>query len=357
MLKITSEIIRSHKALLCKHDYVVVQHLKNDTAEFVELMQKVGCNILQVLGVNYSVDEAALERLRQLRLQVDVPDSYSEIPARLLSLVEKIENPAIILDVGGYGVAVAERPAAAKKVSFIVEDTNNGLWQYQSIHPQIPIIEVASIENKSVENAFVGRRIVDGVGQFFKDNDLTLSHAGVVVVGFGGIGRSVCSALSLKGINAAVVEVDERKLAIAEALGHRVGKSIGDFIDAKVIIGCTGVASVNFDHLAGLPGKPFLISGSSKEVEFENVLVQGRFSQSQFKNASKEEITGSVLVNNGEPINLHYGSLDEETSDFMFANIAYAIIEGTSLNAPGISKLSDDSQRDICRLWWNCYRS
>ena len=356
MLTITSEIIASHESNLRQFEYVIVQHLKRDTVEFVELLRRVGCNVLKVIGVSYSVDNVALELLRKSNFEVEVPP-FSEISTCLLNFVSKCAGPLVILDVGGYGSAVALRPELASKVRFIVEETNNGLWQYQIIHPQCPVVDVASIENKSVENAYVGKRIVDGVHQFFEENDLVCPTEGYVVTGFGGIGRSVCSALGLRGIHAAVVELDERKLAIAEALGHRVAKSIGDFINAGVIIGCTGMPSVKYDHLVGLLGKPYLMSGSSKKVEFEDVLVRGTFSPSKLKNAILEQVTGTFLVNNGEPINLHYGSLNEETSDFMFANIASAIIEGSSLRAAGIHRLSDDRQKDICAHWWNSYRS
>ena len=211
MLRITSEIIASHESLLKKYKYAIVQHLKLDTVEFIESLRKAGCCISQVFGVSYSVDQAALSQLRSSGVPVDVPDSFSQIPSRLLAIVKDCPDDLIILDVGGYACAVAERPELASKVRFIVEDTNNGLWQYNSINPRVPIIEVASIENKSVENAFIGRRIVDGITQFFQREQLMVPDAGYVVVGFGGIGRSVCSALSLKGINAAVAEIDERK--------------------------------------------------------------------------------------------------------------------------------------------------
>jgi S-adenosylhomocysteine hydrolase len=356
MLTITAKIVEGHESIFRQFDYIIVQHLKQDTLEFVECLLRSGCNISKIYGISYSVDQGSLDSLRNLKLNVEVPP-FAELSVRLRKLFEERDGPAVILDVGGYGSAVALRSELAQKVRFVVEDTNHGLWQYQSIRPRCPIIEVASIENKSVENAYVGRRIVDGVEQFFKEGGIAIPSDGYVVVGFGGIGRSVCSALALKGINAGVAEVDERKLAIAEAFGHKVGKSIGEFVDAKVIIGCSGKSSVNHDHLAGLRVGPFLISGSSKKVEFEDVIIQGKILESKIKNASIEKITGAIIVNNGEPINLHYGSLNEETSDFMFANIASAIIEGASSHEAGIYGLSDERQRGICALWWTHYRS
>lgn len=68
------------------------------------------------------------------------------------------------------------------------------------------------------------------------------------------------------------------------------------------------------------------------------------------KNALIEQKTGAVIVNNGLPINFHYGSLNNETSDFMFANLTAAMIEGTERRGGKIFKLSEEWQTEICRM-------
>lgn len=286
-------------------------------------------------------------KVKQLWLEIK---EFSEIAGYLRAVILPRAARAVLLDVGGYGSEIAAMPAVSKKLEFIVEETNNGLWQYQSIALQCPVIDVASIENKSVENAFVGRRIVDGAYQFFFESGIPPPGQDYVVIGFGGIGQCVCSALALRGINASVVELNERKLAVAEALGHRVGRLVDCFADARVIIGCTGVSSVTLGQLAHLTERPFLISGSSKNVEFGDVLIDGVLSPMGSKNALIEQKTGAVIVNNGLPINFHYGSLNNETSDFMFANLTAAMIEGTERRGGKIFKLSEEWQTEICRM-------
>jgi S-adenosylhomocysteine hydrolase len=356
MLAVTTELVIPALGVLSDFEYCIVQHLKQDTAEFVGLLARSGIKINKVVGVSYSVDPQALERIRGDGINVEVVE-YSEISSRLVALRQEAQRPSVILDVGGYGSAVALRRDLAEKVPFIVEDTNNGLWRYREIHPHCPIVEVASIPNKAVENGFVGRRIVDAIDTFCFQNALSMPSEDVVVVGFGGIGRAVCSSLAFRGIRANVVDVNERHLAIAEAVGHPVAKSVGDFASAKIIIGCSGVASVAYSHLAGMKPGTMLISGSSKRVEYEDVLLQGKFVPCDLQNALRDKVSGAILVNQGEPINLHYGSLDEETSDFMYANIASAMIEGASLRVPGIFSLSEGAQQQICKLWWARYRS
>jgi S-adenosylhomocysteine hydrolase len=353
---ITSKLIETHGKALSQFDYVIVQHLKDDTVEFVTQLRQADCRISNVIGISYSVDVAAFERLRQRGFRVEVRE-FAGLPAYLCEMIFQSARPVVLLDVGGYGSELAASEHSSKVLRFIVEDTKNGLWQYQSIIPQCPVIEVASIENKAVENAFVGRRIVDAVFRFFSEAGISSPIRDYVVVGFGGIGQSVCFALGLRGINAGVVELDERKVALAAAIGHQVAHSVSGFPGAAVIIGCTGTCSVRLEQLSGRRMQPFLISGSSKRIEFHDILAKGAIAPSALPNALVEQHTGTIIVNNGEPINLHYGSLNNETSDFMFANITAAIIEGSELFERKIFKLSSKWQNKICRLWSEYYFS
>jgi S-adenosylhomocysteine hydrolase len=353
MLKVTTNLIESNIEILKRFDYVVVQHLKGDTAEFVTRLFRNGCTLSRVVGVNYSADPGVLQFLLDCGIAAEMRD-FSEISDCLREIIFLQGRRVVLLDVGGYGSEIVAANDA-EKIEFVVEDTNNGLWRYQSIKPLCPIIDVASIENKSVENGFVGRRIVDGVMSFFVESKISAPVRDYAVIGYGGVGQNVCLALALKGINAAVIELDERKLAIAEARGHPVARTISEFTAAKVIIGCTGRSSVTFDDLKMLSNQPFLFSGSSKKVEFYDVLARGATSPVHAQNALVESETGATIVNEGQPINLLYGSLSAEISDFMFANITAAILEGSTIRTSGIFKLSDSRQREICRLWFDQY--
>jgi hypothetical protein len=276
--------------------------------------------------------------------------SFREIAEHVQEIVRHYDGEDIVIwDVGGYAAQVMSDAPYAMKIRYAVEDTNNGLWIYQNAHLRRPVIEVASIENKRVENAFVGRRIVDGIEKHLAEFDSGFDCGEVVVVGFGGIGQSVCSALCLKGINCCVVEIcvveiDERKLAIADAMGHRVARSISHFSEAKIVIGCTGKPSVKLADLGGSDGA-FLFSGSSKQIEFADVL------------ANEETTTRGkfVVANEGKPINFRYGSLDPQISDFMYANIIGAIIEGDDKVESIVHKLSDSWQEKICQAWTGYY--
>jgi hypothetical protein len=68
-----------------------------------------------------------------------------------------------------------------------------------------------------------------------------------------------------------------------------------------------------------------------------------------------EETTNCVIVNNGEPINLRHASLNAEISDFMYANVIGAVVEGGDLQVNRIFQLSDAWQRKVCHMWAERY--
>jgi len=178
----------------------------------------------------------------------------------------------------------------------------------------------------------------------------------IVVVGFGGIGMSVCVALRLRGINPAVVDVDSGKLALARAMEFPVGRSVTNFPRASIVIGCTGTAAVNLDDLMRLTNKPYLVSGSSKQIEFGDVLRRGNITKcAHLTNSDVDVSTGAIIVNNGKPINFLYGSLNDEMSDFMYADILAAVIEGGRIQRRGIRKLSEEWQAEVARRWERHY--
>jgi hypothetical protein len=110
------------------------------------------------------------------------------------------------------------------------------------------------------------------------------------------------------------------------------------------------------EDLKCLRGRAFLISGSSKKIEFSDVFAQGRIAPiAEIGNALVELTTNSVIVNDGEPINLRYGSSNNELSDFMYANIIAAVVEGSSKRGNIVSPLSDEWQRRVSHLWVQRY--
>ena len=353
-LPISAQLLAENQAVFREYNHLIIQHLKSDTAEIAIALSDIGCNLLHLVAIDYSVDPAALSSVRERGIQVSV-ESFERISDFVSNFISYCTaGDVVVWDVGGYAADVVSDPNLAKKIRFVLEDTNGGLWRYHSSALQCPVIEVASIENKKIENAFVGRRIVEASEDFFKSISLNMLQQEIVVIGFGGIGQSVCVALRLEGVNATVVEIDQRKLALAHALGHAIATSVGSLPNAKVILGCTGAASVKLDDLRRLANRAYLISGSSRKIEFSDVLNRGQISKGR-NGQLIEESTNCVTVNNGEPINLRAASLSAEISDFMYANVIGAVVEGGDLQGSGVFQLSDAWQRKVCHLWVRRY--
>jgi len=210
-LPISAQLLAENQAVFREYNHLIIQHLKSDTAEIAIALSDIGCNLLHLVAIDYSVDPAALSSVRERGIQVSV-ESFERISDFVSNFISYCTaGDVVVWDVGGYAADVVSDPNLAKKIRFVLEDTNGGLWRYQSSALQCPVIEVASIENKKIENAFVGRRIVEASEDFFKSISLNMLQQEIVVIGFGGIGQSV--ALRLEGVNATVVEIDQRKLA------------------------------------------------------------------------------------------------------------------------------------------------
>jgi S-adenosylhomocysteine hydrolase len=356
-LPICEQLLRAHASDFCRQEHLIVQHLKFDTATIAQRLRDLGGKIRSVIAIDYSCDPAALSELEQAGIPVSFV-RFTEIGEFVSNAGSDYEHDNLaVWDVGGYAADTIANRALARKIRFAVEDTNSGLWRYQSKDElYCPVIEVASIEHKQVENAHVGKRIVETSETFFRTNGVAMPTTDVAVIGFGGIGRNVCASLRRRGINPTVVEIDRRKLALAHAADHPVATSIGEVVDARLIFGCTGKASVKFDELRKLRNQAFLISGSSKQIEFSDVFSKAHVIKvDTFVNAVLEPTSKAVVVNNGEPINLHYGSLSPEISDFMYAAILAAVIEGDTVRRAAIHQLSDRWQQEIAELWYEHY--
>jgi S-adenosylhomocysteine hydrolase len=220
-LPISAQLLAENQIVFRKYNHLIIQHLKSDTAEIAIGLSDIGCNLLHLVAIDYSVDSDALSSVRERGIDVSV-ESFARISGFVSNFISHCSvGDLVVWDVGGYAADVVSDPRLARKIRFVLEDTNGGLWRYQSSALQCPVIEVASIENKKIENAFVGRRIVETSEQFFESIGLNMPQQEIVVVGFGGIGQSVCAALRLEGVNAAVVEIDQRKLALPMRLVTR----------------------------------------------------------------------------------------------------------------------------------------
>jgi S-adenosylhomocysteine hydrolase len=167
-LPISAQLLAENQAVFREYNHLIIQHLKSDTAEIAIALSDIGCNLLHLVAIDYSVDPAALSSVRERGIQVSV-ESFERISDFVSNFISYCTaGDVVVWDVGGYAADVVSDPNLAKKIRFVLEDTNGGLWRYQSRAMQFPIMEIARIENKKIENAFVGRRIVEASEDFFK---------------------------------------------------------------------------------------------------------------------------------------------------------------------------------------------
>jgi S-adenosylhomocysteine hydrolase len=337
-------------------DVIIVQHIRADTAAFVSILSEHGVKIRQVIGISYSVEHAALDRIRKLGLCVTVAE-FQEIPSRLKDELTSTRSAdkTIILDVGGYAAGLASE--GRYRILGIVEETKQGLWEYMCGVPRVPVVRIADCRNKEIENIYVGRAIRDALLKLTEGTRFDARQVQLGIVGFGGIGENTCRWLSAVNERCIVFDCASFKMIKALAMGFSVCELTKLLEAADIVIGCTGQTCIPDDRIEMLRRPTMFVSASSKDIEFRNILF--RFGWAPAYGLPHCEQTGDppvVMAYRGRPINFLFRSLPIEIGDFMFCNMigaVYQLIASTS--PPGVMRIAEDLQDLASRIWAETY--
>ena len=308
----------------------VVQHLRQDTLDYLTMLDNQGAELIKWVAPSYSVEPSVFQKTKSLPFPVEIIDH------NILHLViqedfkeENIKNIGL-LDVGGYGSTLKN----VHSLAFIVEETNRGLWQYRQLDP-INVIEIASVRNKEIENIAVGKAIFEGALESISDsenNELVLG-----IIGYGGIGRNVARAALVNGVRPIINEIQPFRIIQAMTHGLDVVTKKDLLTMCTLVIGVTGKNSLESFDLRQIEKSIQLVSGSSKDIEFKAVI--------------DAEMDNIHVINEGTPINFKYGSLSAELGEFLFMNLNSAIQQGMEEQKGNIRPLSLDRQDRIAEEW------
>jgi len=337
--------------------FVIVQHVREDTRRALNVMRGHGLSVPLIVGISYSLDGNAHAGILADGHPIEVlnPD---DISARLEAFLDhQGEKSTVLVDVGGYGATLVAKPQYSTKLIGVVEETNNGLWRYQASAPLVPVVQIASCDNKHPENVRVGDAVVEAATQILIGAGRDPQAEFFAVLGYGGIGENVVRALAKRGLRFGVYDTRPQKRMLAhvrdvEAPGRQLLLA-----KASVVIGCSGQSSVLASDDLALKNGVVLISGSSKAIEFSDYVAGHSFSPLAFCPGMEASTNGkAVLVNGGQPVNFHFGSLPLDLGDFQFANIIGSIewlLSGHM--AAGIHELCEDAQSRIAEDWLTIY--
>jgi len=286
--------------------FVFVYHLNHNNAPFLKEWVKQAQTIA-IISIPYSEVKSVKNSLHKYT-KIKSPLNIEEIPKLLLKICNKEQKGKIVIvEIGGYSSYITSK---LKNVAFIIEDTNQGHWLHAKTQrtKSHVVISIAKTVIKKMENRIVGESIVRSLENLFQKQlpDKNFKKLTIGVISYGGIGSSVCNSLKTRNIIPFVYDLDITKMAQAYADGYKVVKKNKLLSSSDLIIACTGQPSIKIKDLVILKKNAFLFSGSSKKIEFQNLMPLIKFE----KNRKNKMLQKIIYLNKsfwigyeGQPIN------------------------------------------------------
>jgi adenosylhomocysteinase len=340
----------------------IIQHLLDDTAEFVSLLRKHGYRVPCVIGIPYSASPAAQKTLVDAGIDAIVP-SFPRIDAvirRKLAELRAEDRPVIVHEVGGYCADIMRSMSNVipERCLGFVEETKQGLWRYRKLpNVRYPVMHIAESRLKDIEGPYVGRAVAESLIEDLANERIQPSRCAVGVLGIGIIGSSVAGALAPTFPRLQCW--DEKPIARLQAIskGLPLAASRSEILaTSDVIVGATGTSSLRTGDLASLRDGVILASASSRRIEMpinhirrHGKLVAADGYVQTFAMPWRKSIR---IVNDGSPINFRRRSLPSAIADLMFAQIATCIEHLlTGKFPPGLHPLPAEDESRIAEVW------
>ncbi|MBI2051486.1 hypothetical protein HYT33_01860 [Candidatus Roizmanbacteria bacterium] len=312
---------------LNRYVFTFVYHLNTNNAPFLEYWVRQ-TNTLAVISIPYSEIVEVKKRLKRL-IRVFSPQNFNEISRYIKKINDAHTKKNIILvEIGGYSSTISQK---LHNVILAVEDTNYGHWAHiKKGGRNFPVVSMAQAQVKMLENRLIGESIIRTVENIINEvlSNERLANKTIAVIGYGGIGSSVCLALRRRNIIPYVYDIDPYKAALAHADSYKIAPRQGVLQIADIVLGCTGKHSVMVKDGHLIKKGAFLFSGSSKKVEFSSLLqLEKEPTRHSVIEKYKFEQNYFYIAYNGQPINF-LDTLQPELFDIQFAALTQCVKYG-----------------------------
>ncbi|MDX0527552.1 hypothetical protein GOC94_10095 [Sinorhizobium medicae] len=344
---------------------VVLTHLLPDRPELLDAFNAV-CPIALVIGIPYSTVPDVLAEVRK-KYSVATP-TLAELltPQFMTDLVGQtlIANPGVklaIMEIGGYFAPAlnAIHATFADRVVGFVEDTQNGHVRYEAARPlPYPVISVARSTLKEGEDTLVGPACYFSADKLMRQLGVLLTPRRTLVVGYGKVGRGTAHALSKNYCPTTVCDINPIRNCVAQGDGMLIPNREDALRNADVVFGCTGVTSIAGADFDLLNDECFLISCSSKNIEFDLATLNGpSFNMTNLiPNAdlyvSKTSGKKIYLLGRGTPINFIDGAVFGPALSLVQAEL---ILASHAIHAEPVtgdlSEIAVEPRKTIAALW------
>lgn len=358
---------------------VLVLHLLSDVRGFLATLLALGLEPPRTVVVNipYSTKPATVATLwciglRRIHLSEEYPITDA-VAAAVQDLADISDDDAriLIIEDGGYigPYLHRHRPELLEQTLGIVEQTANGIYQYEAdeaagvpaITPLVPIVSVAESKlKKDIESPLIGDAVVNNVRDLVGLLGRSIREFRVAVLGYGATGSRV--AATLAGSLTAPPRVydvneDRRKEARESEFAFDVADDVTSACDGvDLIIGCTGRTSISGDVLLALSTDCYFANGSSKRLELEWNELSPLIASSEPlpKRAGSRVVLANgrvlILLANGYPVNFFGESVPDEEIAFVYGLLLRsALLLLTGDLTPGFHDVPEELQTEIRR--------
>lgn len=270
----------------------------------------------------------------------------------------------MIIEVGGYSAFIIDKLLEINpQLIGIVEDTNQGHWCYQEIEDKLkfPVYSIAQSRIKSLENRLIGKAVTFSLENVLRtDFYKTLCGLNIGVLGYGKIGKSSVRNLKNRDAIINVWDIDSVKRLQTRLDGYHCPIKKQDILkNADIILGVSGKHSLYLEDIQHLKERVILVSGSSKDVEFQHEnLCKYADSVSLYESYSvlKFDTKHIIVLNQGQPINFRNNSVLSSILELVFSEL-YVCLYYTVRNPDkiGLHKIDEKEHQALCEEWEKVY--
>lgn len=343
---------------------IVITHFLPDRPELLEAFSAV-MPIATLVAIPYSIVPEVLSQLRQIynvvtpTLQELMNEQY--LIGIVRSAASKHPKARIVFnEIGGYFAPFLKSIDSefGDTIAGCVEDTQNGHVRYENARPlPYPVISVARSALKEGEDTLVGPSCYFSADRLMRTLGVLLAPRRALIVGYGKVGRGMAFSLQDNGCTPLVYDINPIRNGVAHGDGMFIPGRKAALMGCDVIFGCTGVTSVGGSDFDLLDDGCFLVSCSSKDIEFDLKTLKTEFVKTSLipkvdKFTSPKNGKSIYLLGEGTPINFLDGAVFGPALTLVQAELIVAVRKVVDLKANGeLTELGLEERKRIADGW------
>lgn len=341
---------------------IIVTHLLPDRPALLTVLGQY-FQIEHIFGIPYSTDRGVAEwsarhfPTSEPTLQ-ELVDGYC-IERQLLSSTAK---RIILLDIGGYGASLLHNihERLEDRLMGVVEGTKSGTLRYSEVDPHnLPVICMSRSPLKEAESALVGSSCLFSLDRILRELGFANELQTALVLGYGKVGKSVAEACRSRGLLVYVFDKEPERCIQALAEGFLIPDRSTALSRADVVLAATGQLSWNEDDAKFMRDGAFLVSCSSKDVEFNFQGIQKRYPVVKLGNWVHTATIGRKRLNfvyEGRPVNFSDGANLGPLLTLMQAELI--AVCGDLLDqrfVQGVQEPNPETRKNVINEWFDLY--